>query len=136
MFGDGHLQPVIGVAFHVGTHGGAERDIHTRVVTLPRAGETDVAEAPLGAVEYHRPAAIGHVVPQQAAGLTHVHRLGQNEAGDVTHLAVGVFGELDILDEFVDRISGIEFAERTAGDLFVLAGIAEARARCVFAKCR
>ena len=76
IFGDRDLQPVIAANVHRRAHGGAESGAHARVVALPCARQTHVAEAALHVAEGERSAAIGHVMPHQAAGFRHVHRLG------------------------------------------------------------
>ncbi|MGA7390603.1 MAG: hypothetical protein WBW99_22140 [Pseudolabrys sp.] len=75
-------------------------------------------------------------MPHQAAGFCHVHRLGDDESGDVPYLAVRVFAEPDILNDFVERIARIEFAECAAGDLLVLTCVAVRGARDAFAESR
>src|SRR5262249_13103730 len=66
----------------------------------------------------------------------HVHRLGDDESGDVPYLAVRVFAEPDILNDFVERITRIELAECAAGDLLVLTYVAVRGARGAFAESR
>ena len=83
-----------------------------------------------------RAAAIGHVVPHQAARFRHVDRLGDDESRDVAYLAVRVFAERDILNDFVERIARIELAECAAGDLLVLTCVAVRGARGAFAESR
>ena len=73
-----------------------------------------------------RPRAVGHVVPHQVARLRHVDRLHQLERGRVLdHAARIARRELDVLDDGIVRIVGIEFAEGAAGERLVLAGAAE-----------
>ena len=132
---DRHLQPVIGAGGHVRAHASCRAPRSMPALSPCHAlARPDVAERALGRVEQHRPAAIRHVVPQEAARLRHVDRLGDDERRDVADLAVRVLAELDVLDDLVARIVGIELAEGAAGDLLVLAGVAVSGARRAFAE--
>jgi hypothetical protein len=68
-------------------------------------------------------------VPHHAARLTHVHRFGQHERRDVTHLAVGVLAEVDILDDRVERIVRVELTKGPTGDLLVRYRLTRGRER-------
>ena len=100
-----------------------------RSVALPAAGEADVA---IGAFDRHdgEPAGtVRYVVPHQVARFRHVHRLHDLERGGIFHHAARVTRcQLDVLNDGVAAVLGIEFAKRLAGERLVLAGIAEAGA--------
>jgi hypothetical protein len=81
------------------------------------------------------PASVRHVVPHQAAAAGIVDRLGDDEGRDVAHLAVGVLDQINILDQRVERIGGIELTERATRDLLVLAPVI-AGAGLAGAECR
>ena len=91
----------------------------TRVVPLPGAGQINIAH---GALLNHIGAAhatVGDFMPQQATGLRAVDRLGQHKSAHVTHLAVGIFGQGNVVDDGVLRQRGIQLAKSAPGDLFV-----------------
>jgi len=71
-------------------------------------GEVDVA------------AAVRDVMPQQTARQAHIVRLAQAKARDVLDLALRVFRrEVDVLDDGIERIVGIELAKRAPRQLLV-----------------
>ena len=87
------------------------------VVALPAAGEADVALHAQVARDRDPAAAIGHVVPHQAARLRQVHRLDDEEARDVLDLPVRVsLGMREVCDLVVVPVARIELAERAPGD--------------------
>ncbi|HWF96441.1 MAG TPA: hypothetical protein VG291_15905 [Xanthobacteraceae bacterium] len=99
-----------------------------RIVALPAAGKTDVAGRALERPDGDPAAAIGHVVPHQAARPRHVDRLHQLKRGGVLDHPTRIAGrELDVLDDRIVRIVRIELPEGAPGQGFVGAGAAEAR---------
>jgi hypothetical protein len=108
------LQPL-----HAGHRGRHAVRRGARVVALPGAGQQDVARHAFGIGHREHAPAVGHVVPQQPAGLFQVDRLEDHEGRQVAHLAVAVLGELDVLDDPVARQRRVELAEGAPGHLLV-----------------
>ena len=108
------LEPVVAGRGHAGAHGGA-----TRVVALPGAGQVHVARGALLRRNADGPAAVGHVVPHQATACRGVHGTRDDKARDVAHLAVGVLGQANVLDQGVAGQVGVEFAKGAPCDLLI-----------------
>ncbi|HEX8883525.1 MAG TPA: hypothetical protein VF797_03450 [Noviherbaspirillum sp.] len=106
------------IGFHVLPHRGI-----ARAIALPGAGQADVALVALCHHNQRGASAVGHVMPEQAACLVHVLWPGQHEAGGVPDLAVLVLAEFDILNQRVQRVARIQFAECPSRQLFVFDGL-------------
>ena len=109
-----HDDPVIGAT------GVIDRDRgRAGVVGLPSARQADIAQVALGRVDDDVAATVRHVMPQESAGHREVDRLGDRERGLVAHFAVGVLAELDVGDDGVVVVVGIELAERPAAQRLI-----------------
>ena len=83
--------------------------------------QADVAIGAASCLEHYPATAIRHVLPHQMAALRHVHRLDQEECGDVLAFAVHIPGcQIDILDDRIVQVVRIELAEDTTGERFIL----------------
>ena len=92
------------------------------VVALPGAGQHHITQRNLLRRERVHATAVWHVVPQQAAGFAHIDWLVDDERRDVAHLAVGILGQLNVLNDAVAAVFGIELAKGAARDLFISNG--------------
>jgi hypothetical protein len=91
-----------------------------RIVTLPAAQQADVARIALVRRKGDVAAAIGNVVPHQAARLRHVHRLADDERRHVFDLAARVRRrKLQVGNDLVRLVERIELTEGEAPDLFI-----------------
>ena len=69
-------------------------------------------------------AAINDIVPKDSARSVHIHRLGQGEFGIVLDEPVGVtWGEIDVRDDGIERIIGIDCAVCTTCDQLIVADL-------------
>ncbi len=109
-----HLKKLHARHRSLGPHGGG-----AGVVALPGTGQVDIPEGALLRRKGRQPAAVGHVVPHQSAGLLQIDGLVDQERGDVAHLAVGVFGQFNVLNDGVTGQLGVEFAKGAACNLLV-----------------
>ncbi len=102
-------------AGHARRHGGG-----AGVVALPAAQQVQVTRGEQIGVERHVAAAVGHVVPHQAARVGHVHRLADAKARDVLDVATRIaWRETEVGDFLVVAIARIQFAEGAAGQFLV-----------------
>ena len=93
-------------------------------VALPSAEK--IAVAAFAAARFELSAAIDDFIEQHVAGFCQIDRLEQRERGDILdHAARIARGQLNIRNDGVVRIPGIEFAVGVADDFFVLPGGAE-----------
>ena len=83
-----------------------------RKVTLPSAEKIDAAVV---RAHWSATAAVGHVVVEDAVGPGHVDGLRQRKRRGIFHHAAGVArGELNVHDDGVVRVRGVDLAEEVA----------------------
>ena len=114
IFGHGHLQELQAI------DRGLSLDLgRACVIALPSTGQANVTHGKflLGIGEHS--AAVGYIVPHEAAGVFEVDGLVDHKGGHVADLAVGVFGQLDVLDDAVLWEFGVQLAKGPSSNLFV-----------------
>ena len=88
------------------------------VIPLPSAGQIDVTIGSLQADQRTRVTLIRNFVPHQAAGVFGIDWFGDDEGGDVTDFAIGVFRQIQVVDDPVHARLRVKDPKGPAGDLF------------------
>ena len=92
-------------------------------ISLPAADEADM---PFLRSRRSAAAAIRHGVKENAARFRHIDWLGESEGGGVLHHAARIArGELNVGDDGIVRVFGVELPVEAAAQRLVLAGGAE-----------